>query len=580
MLSRFSFAALVSGLLSLSAHACPDLSATGSNYLQVTSPYTVFSTEGIGGIAVDGCAAEGSGLEAVADDIAGHLPSNPTVVFDVQSGEGADLVISTAMTDPAAEPGEGTLLRCDTVMLVQSPDGTLAFSDDGGSANLSLVTLPRLAGTYKVWAGSYSEGQACEGEVRIADADLPCPALDMAGVFTAEMATGSWSVTAGGPRDVRSCSGLAELTSTDINAGLGFIDMAPTLDVPAEIDLAGVDLAVAVDAVCDTVLIGLDGAGNWTFSDDTGESLNPSLTFAAEGFSGAKVWVGTYDIAVCEVDLTMGQQADAACPNPNLPAESGANIGDQTAVSSDGSVDLSMCADALNGFDFSGYTSAAPSTKLFVEDGAATSLTLSLDNTCNGAALAHFADENGADVWEFFADLSFGAETIPLPGAGTYSFWLVNDTPGACSGTLSFSGSDLSCPSPDLPGKETYSYTLEDLSVGQRLPLIAGGNTDIANCSMEGLSASGTYIDRPDFVIDLEVSSSVTFEGEGQCDTTLLVHDGNGDWHFSDDDAPDSNGGFVSFTAATPGPFSVWVGTYGEALCEGALNVKRGLFKD
>ena len=141
------------GLLSLSSLACPDLEATGDAIVPVTAPTMVHAVEGIGGDRVEGCAAEGTPLQSLQEVIDGRLPTHPTVVWEVQNAEGADLVFSTAMTNPETQPGEGILLRCDTVMMVQAPDGTLAFSDDGGSANLSLLILPRMAGAYQVWAG-------------------------------------------------------------------------------------------------------------------------------------------------------------------------------------------------------------------------------------------------------------------------------------------------------------------------------------------------------------------------------------------------------------------------------------------
>ena len=482
------------------------------------------------------------------------------------------------MIDPTTEPGDGILFRCDTVMMVQAPDGTLAFSDDGGSANLSLVTLPRMAGAYKVWAGAYSEGLSCQGEVRVADADFPCPGLTQDAVHTASSASETWTVTAGGPRDVRGCAALAGLVESEL--ALGFIDFAPTLTFPTDLNVEA-DMNLSVEAVCDTVLISLEGDGTWRFSDDTGESLNPSLVFAAEGFSGAKVWVGTYDIATCDVDLKLGQQADTTCPSPNLPAEVEATLGGEVQLNSDGAIDLSACAQALDGGVFSGFTSLSPAASLTFDSIIDTpSLTMAMSSTCDGQVLAHQTDEDGLAVWTMMEDLPFGSDTLTLVGPGTLSLWLVNETSEPCAGTLALVSDVLSCPNPALPGKEAYTFPLSDLAAGQRLPLVAGGKTDIENCTVPGLSANGTYIDRPDFVIDTDTRSSLIFESEGQCDTVLIVHDGAGTWHFSDDDAPDSNGGYITLSDTIPGPYQVWVGTYGEDLCEGALLIKRGLFKD
>ena len=567
------------GLLSLPSLACPDLEATGDAILPVTAPNMVYAVKGIGGNPVEGCAAEDTPLASLQDVIAGRLPANPTVVWEVQNAKGADLIFSTAMTNPETQPGEGILLRCDTVMMIQAPDGTLAFSDDDGSANLSLLVLPRMMGTYKIWVGAYSEGASCEGEVRLADADLACPGVDRDAIFNADNLSQTWTVTAGGPRDVRGCAALKALVDSDL--ALGFIDFAPTLDMSASLPVGKDGITIAVDAICDTVLIGLDGNGNWYFSDDVGEDLNPSLSFSAEDFTGAKIWVGTYDIAPCDVDLSLGQRASTTCPNPDLPVSASANLGLNLEVSSDGGADLSACSEALGDLEYEGFTSLSPAASIQIDSLIETpSLTLTLTSTCNGQILTHSVSEEGQDIWTLLTDLPFGSDTLALQSIGTHAFWLVSETPEACSGTLTLESAELSCPNPDLPGKEAYTYALDDLIVGQRLPVIAGGKTDITNCTVPGLSANGTYIDRPDFVIETDVLASVIFESEGPCDTTLIVRDGEGTWHYSDDDAPDSNGGAISLKESIPGPYQIWVGTYGQELCESALLIKRGLFKE
>ena len=113
---------------------------------------------------------------------------------------------------------------------------------------------------------------------------------------------------------------------------------------------------------------------------------------------------------------------------------------------------------------------------------------------------------------------------------------------------------------------------------------MAGGKTDIEDCppieALMDLSAGGTYIDRPDFVVSIDQPMRLILESEGQCDTTLVVLDGSGNWHYSDDGAPDLNGGQVTLYEDTEGPHKVWIGTYGPELCEGALVLKRGLFKE
>ena len=143
---------------------------------------------------------------------------------------------------------------------------------------------------------------------------LICPVLEtLKAPLTATSSTGEWTVAAGGPRDIRGCANLRNIIEND--EALGFIDFAPTLEIPADLEINQDILTIDGVAICDTVLVAQDAAGVWHFSDDAGEDLNPRLTFAAQDFAGLKIWFGSYDIARCEGSLRLGQQSATLCPD-------------------------------------------------------------------------------------------------------------------------------------------------------------------------------------------------------------------------------------------------------------------------
>jgi hypothetical protein len=73
--------------------------------------------------------------------------------------------------------------------------------------------------------------------------------------------------------------------------------------------------------------------------------------------------------------------------------------------------------------------------------------------------------------------------------------------------------------------------------------------------------------------LEIEVNSS--------CDTTLLVRDAYGQWHFDDDSGgnltPELN---LRNMAGLNGRIDVWVGTYGNATCRRASSSRPGTTRD
>lgn len=118
-------------------------------------------------------------------------------------------------------------------------------------------------------------------------------------------------------------------------------------------------------------------------------------------------------------------------------------------------------------------------------------------------------------------------------------------------------------------GQELYSpdtYTVQ-----------ASGLTPLSSCS--GLPGTGNINAGPHYTFYLsgmETYGRLEIEVESSCDTTLLVNDANGNWHFDDDTGgamqPELN---LTDTAALNGRVDVWVGTFGDGTaCEAELEME------
>jgi len=94
--------------------------------------------------------------------------------------------------------------------------------------------------------------------------------------------------------------------------------------------------------------------------------------------------------------------------------------------------------------------------------------------------------------------------------------------------------------------------------------------------AVPGSGCSG-YIDnaQPDAAVTVTGDGPLSIYAVSAADATILVQDPAGRWHCSDD-ANGSNPA-VTFAAAAPGRYMVWVGTFGpNALAPATLSAVRG----
>lgn len=130
----------------------------------------------------------------------------------------------------------------------------------------------------------------------------------------------------------------------------------------------------------------------------------------------------------------------------------------------------------------------------------------------------------------------------------------------------------VGCPTQDYiaPPVTTTGAALE--SQAYVVNTAAGGATQISTCA--GLPGTGYFNANPAITLNLSGMTAASdfedFEVEltSGCDTTLLIRDAQGNWHFDDDSGPGLNSRLrLRNLSALNGQVSIWVGTFGQAAC-------------
>lgn len=158
--------------------------------------------------------------------------------------------------------------------------------------------------------------------------------------------------------------------------------------------------------------------------------------------------------------------------------------------------------------------------------------------------------------------------------SGIYDVWVGTYGQSNCAATLvleTFPGpvAMSSCPDWSLGGAELRMSSGETVSRA----VTAGGSVNLfaGDC---GTSGHGYVAQAPDFTLYYETRSGrrpLEISVQAQCDTVLLVNDPAAGWWFNDDHV--SLDPQVTIQGAQTGRYDIWVGTYGDALCQATLNV-------
>ena len=103
--------------------------------------------------------------------------------------------------------------------------------------------------------------------------------------------------------------------------------------------------------------------------------------------------------------------------------------------------------------------------------------------------------------------------------------------------------------------------------------MVAGGGVDLGACG--SVPGFGYVATSPDFELAFSgngAGRALEFRVNGSCDTTLLVNDARGAWHFNDDDT--GLNPRIRLSGAAEGVYDIWIGTVGPDTCSAELIVE------
>lgn len=158
---------------------------------------------------------------------------------------------------------------------------------------------------------------------------------------------------------------------------------------------------------------------------------------------------------------------------------------------------------------------------------------------------------------------------MPLPRRLRQTFALALSG-AAFSFALSGAAFAQQCPDWQLGGIPLNTDS-ETAWVAQQYPLFAGGGLDLSMC--QAIPGVGHVTPAPNFAIQYDARNlgrDLEFRVQTDCDTTLLINDFSGEWHFSDDEDGTLQPRLRLANAAS-GQYDVWIGTYDVQACQATL---------
>lgn len=223
-----------------------------------------------------------------------------------------------------------------------------------------------------------------------------------------------------------------------------------------------------------------------------------------------------------------------------------------------------------------GYVTMAPHfTITYDARNTGYDLDFRVDSQCDTVMLINDA---GA-AWHFNddADGTLNARLrLANAPSGIYDVWVGTYSPQACAATLILetfpAGAGAvagGCPDWSLGGAEMQ------IGAGQsdRREVVAGGPVNLFNNEC-GTGGHGHVAQAPDFSLYYDGQDSgatLQVSVQAQCDTLLLINDPGTTWLFNDDHT--SFDPQISIEAAASGRYDIWVGTYGDAMCQSTMSV-------
>lgn len=440
------------------------------------------------------------------------------------------------------------------------------------------------------------------------------------------LSSGGMPLAAGDP--VQPLSAMAGGEHTLEACGLGMVGWGQFRSAPDfSFDISGMagrEVAFTVDSTCDPALLIHGADGQWHFNDDN-SGLNPALTLSDEAALSGRVdvWIGTFAGEGCQAELQVanaasGQapapapapaptpvpvptpapapqpvpvpvplpQVSANCPDPNIGGPpislSSAQLlqGQAYRLTATGS---DTPVDSCPGVQGGGTATAAPQTSLFLTGMQGMNLTLEVQAECDTTLLAHGSD----GMWYFDDDGAGNLQPrLVVPSSATtdgVDLWVGTFGGDSCEATLILGAVQGAqpmpqpgpqpapgggCPDPNLQGPP-ITTTGSELWSPDSYQTSATGGAMVDSCGLPGAGFAGAQPNFTLYLSGMEAYGRLEIEvNSGNCDTTLLVRDAFGQWHFNDDSGeslmPALN---LTNMAALNGRVDVWVGTYGNETC-------------
>lgn len=140
-------------------------------------------------------------------------------------------------------------------------------------------------------------------------------------------------------------------------------------------------------------------------------------------------------------------------------------------------------------------------------------------------------------------------------------------------------GAAYACPNIGFSGP-TINASATQLYSAQNYNVTAGGSSDVSRCGIRtynGVSPTGWVAQSPDFELNYykDANYSLELRVVSNCDSVLLINDGDGDWFFDDDSNGNSaNDALLRINNPASGTYDIWIGTFGPQTCTAQLQIE------
>ncbi|WP_064971819.1 hypothetical protein [Aurantiacibacter marinus] len=220
----------------------------------------------------------------------------------------------------------------DTTLVVNAPDGQWYCDDDSGNGFDPEVSFNSpMSGRYEVWVGTFGNTGSHAARVNISElySSSSGSVSNQSAVIPDVSANPNYQTASlsGGftpdPYVVYVSSGGSIPASNISPECAGYVSMAP--DVRLNFSPGSLPLFITSESSADTTLVVNAPDGQWYCDDDSGDGMNPLITFDRPLNGRYEIWVGTFgdtsssqaSLRISEIDAGFEVQAPPPRPQPN-----------------------------------------------------------------------------------------------------------------------------------------------------------------------------------------------------------------------------------------------------------------------